>query len=38
MSALQSGGESEIRLVVTLANSPAVALYAKLGFTAESAA
>ena len=38
MSALRSGGESEIRLVVTLANSPAVALYAKLGFTPESAA
>lgn len=38
MGALRGNGESEIRLVVTLANSPAVALYAKLGFTPESAA
>jgi chloramphenicol 3-O phosphotransferase len=37
LGALHSIGEWEVRLVVTLANAPAMALYAKLGFTAESA-
>lgn len=35
MWALLGAGEREVRLVVTLANAPAVALYTRLGFTAE---
>ncbi len=35
MAALRSRHETELRLVVTLANAPAVALYSKLGFEIE---
>ena len=36
MRALRESGESEVRLVVTLANTPAFALYQSLGFRIES--
>jgi ribosomal protein S18 acetylase RimI-like enzyme len=35
MRALAGAGETEVRLVVTLANTPALALYESLGFIAE---
>lgn len=35
MSALQQAGECELRLVVTLANEPAVNLYKSLGFVVQ---
>jgi len=35
MRALAGAGEMEVRLMVTLANTPAIALYESLGFTAE---
>ena len=36
MRALRESGESEVRLVVTLANTPAFALYQSLGFRIEN--
>lgn len=38
MFALRSRGETELRLVVTLVNEPAMAPYTKLGFRPEHAA
>jgi GNAT superfamily N-acetyltransferase len=35
MQCLRAAGESELRLVVTLANTPAVKLYKSLGFVQE---
>lgn len=35
MAALQARGERELGLMVTLANTPAVSLYTRLGFVAE---
>lgn len=36
MGALRAQGEREVRLVVTVANAPAVALYRRLGFAFEA--
>lgn len=38
MNALQEAGEQELRLMVTVANLPAVALYRSLGFTVSAIA